>query len=396
MDFRFARQNVVCFSTADWDTPLPTNKHQLMSRLAGRGARVLYIETLGTRAVKMTSGVDIGRIGRRLRRATEGMTKRQRRLWSISPVVRPDWSTTPRIVLNKTAFKVQTAKALARFPDPIVWIYNPFAVHLLPTMKPRLVVYHMVDDLAAVPGADHDAVRTAEGLLLERADIVFCTEESLHERARMISGNCHLMGNVADYRHFSRPVDDGTSTRLAALRSLPHPRILFSGNLADHKVDMELLAWIAARRPEWQLVLIGPEWEGNRERGALEKLRRMRNVHLVGHVPYRDLPAYIHEGDALVVPYLLNNATRAVSPLKLFEYLSTGKPVVTAPLPSLLPWSGVVQMASTREEWLEKLEAVLADPHRGIRQRRALARRHTWERRLDSMTEKIGDLLNDQ
>ncbi|MCC5874724.1 MAG: glycosyltransferase [Candidatus Sumerlaeia bacterium] len=396
MEFRFARQNVVCFSTADWDTPLPTNKHQLMRRLARRGARVLYIETLGTRPPKLSSGVDLGRIARRLGRSMEGAQKREKRLWSISPLVRPDWSTSLRVGVNRSSFHFQTNKVLARFPDPIVWIYSPFAVHLLPKMNPRLVVYHMVDDLAAIPGVDVHALREAESLLLERADLVFCTERSLYDRAREISANCHLMPNVADFHHFSRPAEGGDDTRLAALRSLPRPRVLFAGNLADHKVDMALLAEMASKRPDWQLVLIGPEWEGNRPGGALEKLRRMRNVTMVGHVPYEDLPAYIHEGDALVIPYLLNDATRAVSPLKLFEYMATGKPVVTAPLPSVLPWTGAVEVATTPKEWLERLDSVLETPHRGVRQRRALARRHTWERRLEEMAEKIGEVFNDK
>lgn len=377
-----ARRNVVCFSTADWDTSLPTNKHQLMRRFAARGARVLYIETLGTRAPKLTSSVDVGRIGRRVKRAFEGPRKRDKRLWTLSPAVRPDWSTPARIFLNRKVFQLQAGATLARFPRPIVWIYSPFAVHLLPLMDPALVVYHMVDDLSAVPGVDTGAITDAQASLLGRADLVICTEQSLHQIASMFSANSHLLPNVADFHHFSNPREDGKDTRLAALRSLPRPRILFAGNLAEHKVDMELLATLATKRPDWQIVLVGPEWEGNQTGGPMKELRRLDNVMLVGHVPYEKLPAYIHEGDALAIPYLLNNATRAVSPLKLFEYMATGKPVVTSPLPSVLPWSGAVEVATTPSEWLEKLDKVLSDPHDGVRQRRALARRHTWERRI--------------
>ncbi|HMZ51693.1 MAG TPA: hypothetical protein PK988_05465, partial [Candidatus Sumerlaeota bacterium] len=87
------KANIVCFSTADWDTLLPTNKHHLMRRFAARGSRVLFIETLGTRAPKLGSGVDVARIGRRIMRGFEGARKRHKNLWTISPVVRPRWNS---------------------------------------------------------------------------------------------------------------------------------------------------------------------------------------------------------------------------------------------------------------------------------------------------------------
>lgn len=389
-------RNVVCFSTADWDTLLPTNKHQLMRRLAAGGSRVLYLETLGTRAPKLSSGVDAARVLRRLQRAVQGPRRRTEGLWTLSPAVRPVWQSLTQITLNRWLFRLQTARALSRFPRPVAWIYNPYAVYLLEQLRPALVVYHLVDDLAAVPGADAESIREAEGQLLARADVVFCTEQSLYDRAKLIARDrAYFMPNVADYAHFSRNRDVGerSATRLAQVRALPRPRLLFSGNLAPHKVDLDLLLALARLRPGWHLVLVGPLWEGARPPKSLAALERQSNVTFTGHVEYDDLPAFLHEADVLLIPYVLNDATKAVFPLKFFEYLATGRPVVASPLPSLLPWQALVPSATGAAEWVAAIEEALAHPGRHTDQRRALARRHTWERRLAEMEAAIAKRL---
>lgn len=394
--YHLTRENIVCFSTADWDTPLPTNKHHLMTRLAARNNRVLYIETLGTRAPRLGSGTDLGRIGRRLARGFAGPRKRARRLWTLSPVVRPRWKTAADIALNRTAFRTQAGRALAAFPKPIVWVYSPYAVHLLPLLEPRAVVYHMVDDLSAVPGADKEAIREAEAQLLSRADAIFCSERSLCDRARRVAPHAIHAPNVADFAHFSNVREIPSSTRLARVRALPRPRLLFSGNMTPHKVDFDLLDAIAEEKPEWQLILVGPEWEGSEHTAAQKRLAARRNVHALGHVPYEELPPYLHEADALLIPYILNDATRAVHPLKLFEYLATGRPVVASPLPSLMPYRGAVRIADGVEEWMAAIAGALEDTHEMEIQRRALARRHTWESRLKEIDRTLAGVLGQE
>lgn len=384
----------MCFSTADWDAPLPTNKHQVMRRLARRN-RVLFIETLGTRAPRATAA-DAARIGRRLRRGFEGPRRAERNLWTLSPLVRPSWRTAADRSSNRLAFRLTAAASLERFPDPVAWVYSPYAVHLLDVVRPKLVVYHMVDDLAAVPGADADALRDAENRLLARADCVFCTERSLFDRARLINPAALFMPNVADFRHFSGPKADVADPRFARLRALPGPRLLFSGNLAPHKVDFAVLDAIAQSRPDWSLVLVGPEWEGAATPASLARLRRRPNAHFLGAVPYGDLPAYLHEADLLLVPYVRSRATTAVFPLKFFEYLATGLPVVASPLPSLLPYREAVRLAGSPASWPDACAKAMADPESMAEQRRTLARRHTWTARLLEMERDLKRALWDR
>lgn len=384
-------ERIVCFSTADWDTLLPTNKHHLMRRLAA-GNKILYLETLGTRAANLGSGRDLSRIWRRLARVFQGTVRRGRNLQSISPLVLPSWGSPGICRLNKRLAAFQFRNVSRRWQGAIAWVYSPFAIHLLDQFRPRLVVYHMVDDLSAVPGADARAIREAEDALLIRADLVFCTEPSLLERARAINPAARLMPNVADYRHFSDPAPGAASRTCALLRSRPSPRLVFSGHLASHKVDLALLDRLAAANPSWSFILIGPTWEGDqRTTDEVARLRHHRNVTLMGHVPYKDLPAHLHAADVLLVPYRDTAATQAVFPLKFFEYLATGKPVVASEMQSLRPYSGVVRLATGEASWTTAIQDALRQAGEGAVQRHALARRQTWERRLLEMSEAIAE-----
>lgn len=388
-------RNIVCFSTADWDTLLPTNKHQIMRRFAQHN-RVLFIETLGTRAPKLSSGTDLSRIGRRLSRSFEGIQQRTERLWTLSPLVRPNWGSSLSRRANQALFSLQIQSTLRLFPNPILWVYSPYAVYLLDHFpKPAAVVYHLVDDLSAVPGADVETLREAENALLARADCVFCTERSLYDRAKLINPKSFFMPNVADFLHFSEPkaVANNTSKALAKIRKIPLPRVILSGNLTPHKVDLVLVGTLAKKMPDIQFVLIGPRWEGADAKPLFAALEKLPNVTFLGHVPYEELPAVLHQGDALIIPYVRNKATRAVFPLKFFEYLATGKPVVASPLVSLLPFRNAVYLAEKAPRWEQCLHACLENPEHMREQRQVLARRQTWDHRLAEMSRELKKIL---
>lgn len=430
-------RDIVCFSTADWDTALPTNKHQIMTRLARRN-RVLFVETLGTRRVQWGGASDWGRIGRRLRRLASGVrpippgqwpvghgaipasdatpspptlpaeatyagnaaspaASQDFRpgLWVLSPMVWPRWEQPIVAAMNRILLRRQLRRALWHlgWERPIAWCYSPHAVWVLDALAPGRVVYHMVDDLTAVPGAESEALACAEEALLRRADHVFCTEAELFRRAEALHPGAVLMENVADFDHFHHGTPEGLSvagrTMLAKMLDMPSPRIVFSGHLAPHKVDFELLAAIKQRHPEWSLVLIGPVWEGADPPEALRRLRETPGVLLTGRVAYRDLPPLLHAADALLIPYAINAVTRHVSPLKFFEYLATGKPIVSTPLPSILPHADLTETASTPDEFVRGIERALADPAARRDQRLALARRNTWDHRIEEMSRAL-------
>lgn len=388
---RLAGERIVLFSTADWDTALPTNKHHIARRLAKRN-RVLFVETLGTRAPKI-GGADAGRIVRRLKRGFSGPVRREKRLWSVSPIVRPKWATAGDIRMNRILFRSSAGRAITAFDPTMLWVYSPYAVHLLPAKGGPLVVYHMVDDLSAVPGADRISLREAELRLLARADIVFCTERQMHERAVRVNPNAHFLPNVADHAHFSDATPRGGSSRalLERLSRSPGPRAVFSGQLASHKVDVALIAAVCRLAPDINFIFVGPIWEADTRRAQFEQLGHLPNVTLTGLVPYEELPPFLHLADVLLMPYARSNATDAVFPLKLFEYFATGNPVVAPQsMHALRPWAQVLQRPRAEPTaWVAAIRQALIEPADFADQRRELARRNTWDTRLRKMERLI-------
>ncbi len=223
---------------------------------------------------------------------------------------------------------------------------------------------------------------------------MICTEAELHRYARRYHPLPVLMENVADFDHFHSV---GGASRLSAraksvldaMQRLPSPRLVFSGHLAPHKVDFDLLLAVKRLRAQWSLVLIGPEWEGADLPESFARLKREPGILLAGKIDYGDLPALLHSADVLLIPYQMNSVTRHVSPLKFFEYLATGKPVVSTPLPSILKYAGQAGIATHAEGFVQEIERALADPGWGREARLELARSHTWDRRLEEISKLL-------
>lgn len=380
-----SNRDIVCFSTADWNTPLPTNKHHLMRRLAETN-RVLYVETLGTR-LPTAHPADVRRLIRRLFAGLRGLRRLGARIWVLSPLVIPWFSSPGAIRLGRWLFASSLRKSMRKlgFDNPIVWVYNPYAIHFIEHLPRCLLIYHCVDDLSIVPGAQSAVLREAERLLLQASDIVFATSPALFEHCRARNPFTYYQPNVADYAHFHKAAEESCSTAPRMLQ-VPQPRIVFAGNLAPHKVDFGLLEFICRVRPEWSIILIGPQWEG----GAVKTLRLSRtlpNLHLIGYIRYEELPPYLKAADVLILPYLVDRGMETVFPLKFFEFLATGKPVVSTSLPALQAFSEVIPMALSPEDFVQAIDQNIGqEKDEAARERRiALARANTWDHRLEEM-----------
>lgn len=381
---------IICFSTEDWDTPLPTNKRQLMQRLASPELPVVWIDTVGTRLPRLTMA-DARRVWRRLGAGAHGINVPPG-LHRVSPRVIPGG---PRR-LNNMLLQGSLKRAIreAGINDFILWVYNPYAIDYWKALsrQPLLTVYHCVDDLSGVPGARGSAIREAEERLLERADLVFCTSKALLDRCQVFNHRCVYTPNVADFDHFHKSAGmDATIPEV--MKTIPQPRIVFAGNLVDYKVDFGLIGEAARRRPEWHFVLIGPEWPGN-PRDALKDLKALRNVHFTGLAAYEALPDYLAAAEVLIMPYRTGPQTETIFPLKFFEFLATGKPVVSTAITALRGRSGPAPLVNGPKEFVEAIAWALDGAQDCFREERLdLARANTWDARLAGMAALIRKAL---
>jgi glycosyltransferase involved in cell wall biosynthesis len=414
---RLCGREIVCVGFADWDTELWTNQQHLMSRLA-RENRVLFVESLGLRQPQL-AGRDLARIARRLRRglapprATDG-------LHVLSPLVLPLHAHAAIRALNRRLLRAQVGRAARALgmSRPILWAYVPQAETLIEALDPELVVYHCVDDIAAQAGVDTESFRAAERRFAARADLVLASAPSLAERMRELSRNVLYAPNVADTELFARalcsrpPAAGAPSPRASgvspldpsppdphraegagsdpdpAVAALPRPCIVFTGAIVAKKLDVPLLAALARARPEWSFALVGPVGAGD-PGTDISALHGEPNVHLLGTRSYEQLPDVLRAADAGLIPYARNALTESIFPMKVYEYLAAGLPVVATPLPAL---ADVVEIATAPDaEGIARLleEALVSDSPTRRAERSRAAAAHSWDRRLEEIAEAI-------
>lgn len=384
-------RDIVCVGFADWDTDLWTNQHHLMSRLAAGGARVLFVESLGLRRPAV-AGRDLRRIARRLRRGVAGGGLRTRDgVHVLSPLVLPFHGVAAVRALNARLLPALVGRAARRLGlrRPILWAYVPQAEVLLANLDPSVVVYHCVDDIAAQEGIDAASFRAAEERFARRADLVLASAPALAQRLRALNGNVRLAPNVADTALFAGALEPGPVD--PALDALARPRLVFAGAVAEKKLDMALLLDLARRRRDWTLALVGPVGVGD-PHTDVSALAAEPNVHLLGPRAHDDLPAVLRGADVALIPYRRSQLTDSIFPMKVYEYLAAGRPVVATELPSLAGVEGV-RRAAGAAAFAEAVEEALAADSPGERRRlAALAAPHSWEARLAEIDAEIAAL----
>lgn len=392
---RLEGREIVCVGSADWATELPINQHQLMGRLAARN-RVLFIESLGLRRPQL-AGRDLSRLWRRLRRGLRGArpadgppgAQPPAHLHVLSPLVLPLHQLGAVRALNRLLLRFQAGRAARklRMRNPVLWAYVPQAEALLDGLDPALVVYHCVDDVAAQKGVDAESFRAAEQRFARRADLVLASAPALAERMRTLSGNVLYAPNVADTPIFATALDSGPAD--PAVEALPRPRLVFQGAIVATKLDLGLLVEAARLRPDWSFVLVGPSGAGD-PGGDVSALEAAPNIHFVGARPAADLPQVLRGADAGLIPYAINDLTRSVFPMKVYEYLAAGLPVLATPLPALEGVEAIDTVATAADLVAAAERELAADTPERRRQRSADAAAHSWEARIEEIEAALG------
>ncbi|MFL6677221.1 MAG: glycosyltransferase [Burkholderiaceae bacterium] len=241
---------------------------------------------------------------------------------------------------------------------PLVWLYTPMALPLVADLEPGAVVYDCMDDLASFKFAPPQLVEREAGLMA-LADVVFTGGPSLYEARRGRHPNLHCLPSAVDAPHYAPARLDRNaveSLQAAELhRGLPRPRLGFFG-VIDERLDLALLAGIADRRPDWQIVMVGPVVKIDPA-----ALPQRPNIRWLGMQRYAALPHLMACWDVCLLPFALNEATRFISPTKTLEYLAGGKPVVSTPIHDVASLYGAaVQIASTADEFVAAVDAALA------------------------------------
>lgn len=384
----------------DWGQH-PSSTQHLIKRLLP-DYQVLWVNSIGLRRPRLNVR-DLGRLGRKLgavlRRPAKGEAQAAAIQSEPTPQVMPPLALPlPGSPLagriNGHWLAAQIRRQLPELDKPLLWISLPSAVDLVGKLGERAVIYYCGDDFSALAGVDHAAIARCEARLVEKADLILAASPAL--ASRFPPHKTRLLSHGVDLGLFMPP-----QPRPADLPS-GRPIAGFYGSLSNW-IDVPLLAETARALPHWDLVLIGPR------QTDLSPLAGLPNVHLLGPRPHNTLAAYAQHWQVSLLPFVDNAQIRACNPLKLREYLATGRPVVSTDFPALdgyralvhLPRPGdslaqAIQRAALdapAQDWFQRYEWEALTRSEGRQSRQQAVAQQSWDHRADELKNWLAGLL---
>jgi glycosyltransferase involved in cell wall biosynthesis len=256
----------------------------------------------------------------------------------------------------------------------IFYLWRPCYASALDLIGYDLSCYHIADEYTF--SEIEQPIDTHEARLISRVDQVFIHSIALLEKKGGLNPQTMLVPNGVDYRTYGTPCSEP-----ADLQSIPHPRIGYVGRIKQ-QLDLALLTELAQRHQGWSFVLVGPQESLGDRAVLIQQLAQMPNVYLLGGKSASVLPAYTQHLDVCLLCYEVNGYTKFIYPLKLHEYLASGRPVVGSPIRSLQDFAHIIRLARTNDEWSRAIQDSLSPAACSAEQveaRRRVARRHDWD-----------------
>jgi len=371
-------ETILCLAAADW-AGMWARAQQFMTIFARRGNRVIYVDPPITLLSPLKNPALRGRSGDRLRRLEEN-------IYVYSPPVILPFGNMYRPVnrVNQRIIAAGLGRVYRKteLRPTICWTYLPGTVDL-PLPGEATLVYDCADEHTAFPGLiNKETVSRMERELFARAAVSLASAGELYRRKKEFAPGLVLVPNGADVAHFKNALRPDLAVP-GELAALPRPVIGYVGAVSAW-LDQEMLAAAARAHPEWSVALIG---QVDTDVSALAALP---NVRLLGRRDYSELSAWLKGFDAAVIPFRIDELTRGVNPVKLYEYLAAGRPVVSSDLPEVRPFAPAVAIARNPAEFVSRLEEELAaDSPEKAAARLALAERHSWEARAAAVEKTI-------
>ena len=370
----------------EWFAENRTSSHHMARRLA-QSANLLYVDSPGMRPPS-ASGRDLKRTLRKLSQALRRPVRVEPGLWHCTVPQLP-WRRFPGVEnLNRWfgAWAVRRAMRHAGIDRAVLWFVVPHPSFMIDAVPHELAIYYCIDDYAAHPGVDAARISACDVELTRRVDHVFVAPPALLERKQAANPATSFSPHGVDVELFAQAQAMSTPVPEVAA-SLARPVIGYFGLIAAW-TDVELIEWLARARPQWSFLLVG------HASVDVSVLAGLRNVNLVGPQPYESLPGWAKVFDVAIIPYRLNQQVRNANPLKLREYLATGKPVVSVATPEVDRFSDLVRVAVGRHGFLEAIESALSEGDVELRHKRmAAVRTMSWEHRAQVSLQTAMDAL---
>lgn len=319
------------FSSADWDAPYWTNKQHTAKTIANYGHTVIFIESIGIRRPSFNSR-DIKRMGSKLFNFFKililGPKFISSNLIIITPISIPFFrGLVITNKLNNFILKFILKKTLKSLDitDFIIWSYHPYLDHDDTFFNSKPIIYHCVDDVSVIPGVDSKTFKTMEETLINKSNIVFVTSKALLNKHKKINQKTFFYPNVIDENLICKKIKTNNNSELSKIYG---KKIVYHGSLSTFKIDFKKLIKFFSEHHNLNLILIGDEPEGQKDKN-LVNLLTLKNVYSLGYRKGKDISSLLNMCDLGIIPLIRNRYTESMYPMKLYEFLACGLRVVT-------------------------------------------------------------------
>jgi len=270
--------------------------------------------------------------------------------------------------------------------SPLLWINAHWAHHCVGRLHESAVVYDITDDWTTITQSASMRRLTLEqdNSLVQSADAVIVCSQQLYDLKKSFCTYLYTIPNGVDADHYKK-VLDGPSFPLPIANLWQHPILGYTGTIHPDRVDVDLLSSLSENFPGATLVLVGPN---HLSPGDMAKLDRP-NVVFTGPVPYDDIPRFMQHFDVSIAPHRVTPFTESLNPIKLWEYLAAGKPIVSTPIAGFRDYPAWVRLASDAPTFLAAIKDALTEDRATQIQRRLEVQSHSWKSRVDSIENVI-------
>lgn len=288
--------------------------------------------------------------------------------------------------INNKRFARQIKKAIDTLGFSNYFIFNDSdmfrSFHLKELLQPELYIYYTRDNLIAVDFWKKQGIRI-EAALMEKSDLVVANSTYLAEHAQQFNPHSYYVGQGCDVSLFDTKLIKNKPEDIASIK---RPVVGYIGALFSLRLDIEVLVYLARQRPDWSIVLVGPEDEAFKT----SELHQIDNVHFLGSKKMEVLPDYLNQFDVALNPQKLNEVTIGNYPRKIDEYLAMGKPTVATRTKAMEVFEDHTYLADTKEDYLKLVEKALSENTKEKEQaREAFAKSHTWENNVKEIYDKM-------
>lgn len=381
-------QDILCFGPSDWWAMNPSCTTHLMSWLVPDN-HVLYVnpfssDLLGSTGAGRRKGIG-ARVARKLRSLREGLKRPVENLHVFSPLFLPIQGRSLTDGLNNVCLKAQIRSVCRRlkFESPILWLENARAADAIGWFEPRLIVYHVSDLFAKDRFMSNQRKQQArESRMSQASDLLICVSRRLYDLKRRERDNVHYIPHGVDFEMFRRAAE--APEPLPEIAGIPRPIAGYFGTMNESN-DIEMMVHCARSLPHVSFVFAGQITGGD-----YYELGRLRNVHLLGRLPYGKIPHLCAAFDVCMLQWKVTDWIRNCNPLKMLEYMASGNPIVSVEIHEAMQYRDLISIAASKEEFCQAIRRELENDTEFRRSRRIeIASRHSWA----SHAEQISTLM---